>query len=312
MSRHRSAWSRIRRASACRSGDGAELRDQLRARELDGGERGAELVRRGRHHAAEVGQLLLAPERHLGREQRLRHHLDLVRHAVRVEAEEQDPDHDREPEAELEQPRHREAAPVRGAQRQVQDRGEGDEHDRGRAHEHRDPQRQRRGRDHDRRDDEEGEGVVEPAGQEDQERELHEVEEEERHRLGLRQAPRLGEHHGEDEVRDDRGRDRHDAGAQRQREAEVQLGHRDGRDLSADRHPAQHDQGPQPDAVDAVGAGVEHGGRCDHGSNPFPWPRGPAAPAGDSARTPPIKAPAIRGVMSQSGRRFPGAHDRVL
>ncbi len=71
MSRQRSACSRISRASSSSSGWSSSSSHQLGADQLDRGQRRAQLMRRRRHHAAQVGQLLFARQRHLRRQQRI-------------------------------------------------------------------------------------------------------------------------------------------------------------------------------------------------------------------------------------------------
>ena len=88
MSRQRSAWSRIRRGIFAQFRALFQLVDHFATDQLDRGQRRAQFMRRGGHHAAEVGQLLFAGQRHLGGQQRLGHRLDLGADPAGIDADE--------------------------------------------------------------------------------------------------------------------------------------------------------------------------------------------------------------------------------
>ena len=148
---------------------------QLLGHHGDGRERRAEPVRRRRGQAVERRQFLLARQHHLGRGQGLGHAPRLLRRAPRVEADEQDAGHHRRPHPHHVGEREQQVGMMEPRQRVMKAgehrrRGDGE-----RAERRGDPERQRRGRDGDRRDQQEGERVLQAAGQIEQGGELEDV-----------------------------------------------------------------------------------------------------------------------------------------
>ena len=136
--------------------------------ELDRRKRGAKLMRGRRDDAAKIGQLLLARERHLRGEERIAHHADLAGDAPRVEAEEHDADADGDPEAEFEDCRHGHQC-TRGRSKRYMNEEQGrGEYNGQQANGKRPAPRQDRGRDRSRHEEQEREGVVEPASEGEQ------------------------------------------------------------------------------------------------------------------------------------------------
>ena len=163
-----------------------QLVEQLRAHQLDRRERCAKLMRGRRDDAAEVGQLLFARQRHLGGNQCVGHGVDLVGHAPGIERHEADADDDRQPEAEAEDVGHLKDDILRRSQRKIEKPEQGDEENRRTGEQRRRLEAQGGCRNRDRRKDQKREGVVEAAGQIDQEAQLREIEEQREKRLVLR------------------------------------------------------------------------------------------------------------------------------
>jgi len=111
---------------------------QLGAGKFDGGQRRAQLVGCGGNHPAQVGQLLLAGQCHLGGHQRLAHRMGLRGHAARVKRQKPDANHDRDPEPRDKELRHFQNRALHGDQRQV-------EHCQRRDQDHRQPAHQQGG-----------------------------------------------------------------------------------------------------------------------------------------------------------------------
>ena len=228
-----------------------QLLDQFRRHELDRGERRAQFMRRGRHHATKVGQLLLPRERHLRGQKRLAHRMAFRGDAAGIGRQEDDPDGDGGPESEDEQvgklqdlARGQREGHVKIGQKRDQNDSQRAE-DRGRAH------RQSRGRDGDRREDQQRERVVQPTGQEQKERQLRKVEQKRQHRVAVAQSLVFRKDRHRDQVRDDRRADGEETQAQLDPKAEIEAGGDDRDRLPQNGEPAQHQQRAQSDPVTA-------------------------------------------------------------
>jgi hypothetical protein len=112
---------------------------------------------------------------------------------------------------------------------------------------------ERGGGDRDRHEDQEREGVVEPARQVQQERQLRDVEEQHHRDLAFGQPLVLRIDEDGDEVRRDRRADGEEAEPEFEVEVEEPLRHRDRAKLPGDGDPAQDDQRPEPDPVRSPG-----------------------------------------------------------
>jgi hypothetical protein len=135
----------------------------------------ASVVRRRRRQPVERVQLLLACQHVLGGRECRRHQARLLRQARRIECQEDHAGDDGGHHADVVEPRQRECLVARPGQGQVpfhQPDGGGDGQD---AEQHRIACRQRCGRDRDRRHDQEHEGVLDAAGQIQQQRQFDDV-----------------------------------------------------------------------------------------------------------------------------------------
>ncbi|MEY9444996.1 hypothetical protein ABIE82_002444 [Bradyrhizobium diazoefficiens] len=226
----------------------------------------AELVRGRGGEAVELGQMLLARQHQFGRGERIRKLARLLGDLERVKAGDADREHDREPDAdEIDRRQHQRIVGIPG-QRQVeeeQDRGAGDR-------QHAKPEgeagRQRGCRDQHRCEEQERERVLEPAGEEQQAGQLHDVQRKQSGRLHrLQPLQRIG--HGL-ERQIERGRQGDDADAGDDLDVELQpLRHDEDRgELAEHREPAQPQDGVQADMPlrgAKVGSGnFGHVGQC--------------------------------------------------
>ena len=119
MSRQRSACSRIRRASSCRSGWSSQILDQLGAGQLDRGQRCAQFMRSRRDDTSKVVEHLRPAQRHLCRHDGIAHRIHLVGDLPRIERQEHHGDNDGHPLSEHEDIRDPQDEPLFGAQGHV-------------------------------------------------------------------------------------------------------------------------------------------------------------------------------------------------
>ncbi len=149
---------------------------QLARDQEDGRQRRAEFMGGGGGEAIELGQMLLARQHQFGRGERIGKFARFLGDLERVEAGDADREQDREPDAEqVDRRQHQRifALPRQRQMKEHQRRGAGD---RQAAERHRQPHRQRGRRDQHRCEEQEGERVLQPAGQEQQSGQLDDVE----------------------------------------------------------------------------------------------------------------------------------------
>ncbi len=246
-------------------GDRAFLRQdvvELLGDEGDGGERRAELVRRRRREAVELGQVLLPGEDELRRGEGLGELARLLRHPPGIDAGEGRAEEDRRPD-----PGHvdeGQVEPLAGKPRQwpVHEDEKRRRADREEAEPEGSLRRERRRGDEHRRQHQHREGVLEAAGQVEQGRELEEIEGEEQGRGIVGQAMARRKADAQGEIDPGRERDDEEAEPERQRKAEAELDEGDRRRLAGDGEPAQPDEGVEPQAAGVVrqigGRSVRH------------------------------------------------------
>ena len=191
MSRQRSAWSRISARVLGQLGPVGSSSIISATGQLDRRQRRAQFVRRRRHHAAQIGQLLLARQRHLRRQQRLAtSRASRSRPAANRAPTKIDADHAwRRQNAEAANSAGRASGrTVAGPQRQAAQAEQRGQHESpAPPSDQRRAQGQRGGRDGHRRQHHQGERVGQPAGQRQQRGQLAEVEQQHQHRLPLGQ-----------------------------------------------------------------------------------------------------------------------------
>ena len=242
---------------------------QLLGDHRDGRERRAELVRGGGGEPVELRERLLARQHQLGRGQRLGELPAFLGDLPGVDADEADREQDREPDAEQIDPRQLQRILGVPRQRIVHEHQHGGAQH-GKAAEHqRDARRQRGRRQQHRRQEQEGERVLQSAGQEQQHRKLGDVEGEQPGRALRLEPLRQAEAHAQRDVEPGRQRDHREAGPDRQREIEAVVDHQHGRGLADDREPAQPQQRVEAHVaplrqVQLVEGVVEHGPNLVH------------------------------------------------
>ncbi|MNV36480.1 hypothetical protein D3C71_1279590 [compost metagenome] len=219
---------------------------QLLGHDLDGRQRGAQLMGGGGGQTAQGRQSLFALQHVLGGGEGQLQLLGVGRHLPGIARGEQDPGGQGQPHAEAIEGRQDQM--LVQAPRQGQGPGEED----GQGDQGHDPQDQSLAggqggrRDGHRRDQQQAEGIVQPAGQGQQGGQLQDVETQLGRCLravGQAAVDAAGAGHG-GQVHHHPGADGRQAFPQRQGEVQGEIGGQDGAGLTDDGQPAQHDQGP--------------------------------------------------------------------
>ncbi|BAQ48319.1 hypothetical protein Maq22A_c27440 [Methylobacterium aquaticum] len=292
---------------------GAELAVEFLGHHRDGGERRAEFVGRRRRQPVELRQVLLAGEHQLGRGERPGELARLLGDPPGVDPREGGAEQDRGPDARDVQERQFQGLAGEPRQRPV------DEGEHRRQADGEEPQRQGVGRGQRGRGDQHGcqeeqrERVLQPAGEEEERRELDDVEGEEQHRRVVAEPMARRVADAQRQVEPGRGRDDEEAPAERQGQAEAEMGAGHRGTLARHGEPAQPHQG-----VEAQVAGVPHGiglRGVEHRENDSAPPTkaqgGAAETLAAAARFPKVAAtgPAGRSTMGYAGAAGDGRRD---
>ncbi len=212
---------------------------QLLGNDDDGRQRRSQFVRRSGGETVERMQLLFAGEHELGRRQRVRHLPRFLGKPARVKTHEKQAADHRGPHADAVEGMQVEGLPGIPGQRQIEVGEKAGHHDGQATQQQSADRRQARRRNGDRGDDQEGERIVEAAGQVKQGGELHHVVGEQRRRHRRRQ-PVAGRKAQPHERVERRGKaDDDEAMDNRQIEAEHQVNAKHGDQLADDADPAQ-------------------------------------------------------------------------
>ena len=244
---------------------------QLPGDDGDGGEGRAQLMGGGGGKAAHRRDVLLAREGQLGRGVGIAHLARFLGDRPGIERNERSRAQQRGPDAKhVERLRLEHDAAARG-QRHVEDGKHADRgHGERRKPDHR-PARQDGGGYRHRRQQQHREGILQPAGQQQENAELQRVVSEIERRLAIAE-PRPGmARQGRGDVEDRRGRHDGECALQRQVEAERVMRDEQRRRLAAHRHPADQHQHAQADR----NVGSRLGLRC-LGCGRQAYPRSPA------------------------------------
>ena len=213
-------------------------------------------VRRGRREAVDLGDVLLAGEHQLGRGERLRELARLLRHPPGVDAREAPAEQDRGPDAGHICEGQRQLLARTPGQREMEQRQRGGAGDHEQAQRQRALRCERRRRDQHRGEEEQRERVLQPSREEEQRRQLRHVEGEQEGRGVVREAVARRVAHAKREVQPGRGRDEHEAGPERQLEAQPEMHARHRHALADDGEPAQAHQRVETQAPRASGQAV--------------------------------------------------------
>ncbi len=220
----------------------AERLFELARHQRDGGERRSELVRRRGREPVELGEMLLAREHDLGRRQRLGELARFLDDLPRIDADIADAQQDGEPDPDHVGLRQLERIVARPRQRIVHEHQDGGAQD-GEAGEHqRHARRQGGGRDQHRPEKKKRERVLQAAGEEQQHRELRDVEGEQPGRAVGLEPLVAAEAQPQCDIEPGIKADDRQARPQRQFEIESVIHHQDGGGLTEDREPAQAHQ----------------------------------------------------------------------
>ena len=189
--------------------------------------------------AVELGEMLLARQHQFGRGERIGEFSRLLGDLERVEAGDADREQDREPDAEqVDRRQHQRiiALPRQWQMKEHQRRRAGD---REAAECYRQPDRQARRRDQDRREEQEREGILQAAGQEQQPGQFDDVERQQRRRVDRLQPLHRIERDLQREIQQRREADNGDAGHHGNVEFQPLCHDEDRGELAEHRQPAQ-------------------------------------------------------------------------